>query len=65
MTVETVESEHGSKEHIVVNKSGGLYGIIVACGHNHFERPTTEYESIENIKDLCESCKIRYKREYQ
>lgn len=65
MAVETVKSENGDKDHIVVDEIGGLHGIVVACGHDHFEGPTEQQDDVESINNPCHRCKERYIREYR
>lgn len=78
MSVKTIVPEHGSKEHIIIKslekdnqgitvEVEGLYGVVVACGHDHFKdegHNTSTYSSIDEIPNdkLCNRCEQRLKK---
>lgn len=68
MIVETVESKHGTRCHIVKGKSDiGLsheQSYETYCGHEHFTGPKTEHEGILNIPRVCNNCLKKFREEH-
>lgn len=65
MTIETVESDKGTRKHIIQDGQDDIHGYLVYCGHNHFRGETEEHEDIDNIDDLCGNCEHIYKSSIQ
>lgn len=57
-TIPTVKTEHGDKTHIVVDEAPDR--VTVACGHVHFTGPIEEYDSLDEIDELCSNCEDRH-----
>ena len=61
MTREVVESDTGTRKHIVQEDQDDMQGYLVYCGHNHFRGDTEKYDDIDDIQGLCGNCEHIYK----
>lgn len=62
--IRTAESDHGSRVHIIKGESlihQGSYKVY--CGHSHFDIEGEEYDSIDDVPNLCMNCKEQYEFE--
>jgi hypothetical protein len=63
MAIKTVKPDREGKvkdvkEHIVIVEENRFGWVTTSCGHEHFEPPIKEYDSIDDVneEDICQNC---------
>jgi hypothetical protein len=59
-TIETVETPHGTRKHIVQQNQDDLEGYVVYCGEDNLRGETEEYENLDGVKGICGNCRHIY-----
>lgn len=58
--IETVDTIHGSKNHIVTEGPDTNNYYTVACGNQYFTGPTEEHNELNHVDNLCKRCRRMY-----